>query len=152
MRFKIIIALLLFSTAIKAQTVNITPAHLKAAEDMLKSSGADTLFKTNISTLVDQASSKLPDDKKPVFIDVMNKFMNKYISWDILKDQLASLYAQEFTEKELKDLTAFYNTPLGRKLNSKQAILFQKSALLGQQAVQSHQAELQAMLQAAFKE
>jgi hypothetical protein len=35
---------------------------------------------------------------------------------DALKQQIATLYAARFSEKELKDALAFYKSPLGKKL------------------------------------
>lgn len=99
-----------------------------------------------------QVSNTMPEDKRAKFMDVMNQFTTKYISWEGIKDQLAAAYAQEFTEKDLKELAAFYLSPLGKKLGEKQPAIMAKSALLGQQAMQGHQAELTQMMEAAFKE
>jgi hypothetical protein len=152
MKFKLLLVFILFCTAVKAQTTTVTPAQLKAAEDVLLASKADVQFNAGITTMLKQASASLPEDKRTKFIEVMNSFVAKYISWDTLKDQLAAMYAQEFTEQELKNLAAFYRSPLGIKLSEKQPALMQKGAALGQQAVQGHQAELQQMMQEAFKE
>lgn len=153
MKFKLLLVFVLFCTAVKAQTTTtVTPAQLKAAEDVLLASKADLQFNAGITTMLKQASGSLPEEKRAKFIEVMNSFVAKYISWDVLKDQLAAMYAQEFTEQELKNLAAFYRSPLGIKLSEKQPALMQKGAALGQQAVQGHQAELQQMMQEAFKE
>jgi hypothetical protein len=152
MKYKFLIIALFICVAAKAQTAtDITPSRLKAAEDLLIASGAGTQMKENMSAMIKQASANIPEDKKPKFVEIMNTFMSKYMNWDLMKDQMAAMYAQEFTEKELKDLAVFYRSPLGIKLNQKQPVLFQKGAALGQQAVQSHQAELQQMMQDAFK-
>lgn len=151
MKYRFLIIALLICGAVKAQTPAITPSHLKAAENLLVASGAGMQLKQNTSAMIQQASANVPEDKKAKFIEIMNSFINKYMNWELLKDQMAAMYAQEFTEKELKDLTVFYQSPLGIKLNQKQPVLFQKGAALGQQAVQSHQAELQQMMQEAFK-
>ena len=152
MKLKLFIALLLFCSAVKAQTATITPARLKAAEDALNASGAGRQMQSSISTMLQQASANVPEDKRSKFLAVMNSFMSKYMNWEILKDQMAAMYATEFTEKELKDLSLFYQSPLGKKLAEKQPILFQKGADIGRMAVQSHQAELQQMMQDAFKD
>jgi hypothetical protein len=153
MKYKFLIIALFICVTAKAQTtLNVTPAHLKAAEDVLVASGAGSQMKDNMQAMIKQASANVPEDKKPKFIEIMNTFMGKYMNWDLMKDQMAAMYAQEFTEKELKDLAIFYRSPLGIKLNQKQPVLFQKGAALGQQAVQSHQAELQQMMQDAFKQ
>ncbi|PAW92821.1 hypothetical protein CKK33_04650 [Mucilaginibacter sp. MD40] len=153
MKLKLLIIALLFGITVKAQnTPNITPSHLKAADELLKISGADSLFKSSMQLSLKQSSANIPADKREKFMEVMNSFFAKYISWDLLKDQLAAIYAAEFTEQELKQITAFYRTPLGKKLNAKQPVIMQRSMVLGQQMVQSHQVELQQMLQDAFKE
>jgi hypothetical protein len=154
MRLLLILALLLFCSVTKAQTATtlITPAHLKAAEDMLSSSGAGDQMRANMDAMIKSAAVNAPEDKRSKFTEVMNTFMTKYLNWEILKDQLSAIYAQEFTEKELKDLTTFYLSPLGKKLNQKQPGLMLKGAAIGQQAVQAHQVELQQMLQDTFKQ
>ena len=152
MKYKFLIIALFICGAIKAQTTaDITPSRLKAAENLLAASGAGVQLKDNTLAMIKQASANVPEDKKAKFVEIMTTFMNKYMTWDLLKDQMAAMYAREFTEKELKDLAVFYQSPLGIKLNQKQPVLFQKGAALGQQAVQSHQAELQQMMQEAFK-
>lgn len=62
---------------------------------------------------------------------------------DDLYDKLADLYMTEFTQEEIKELVAFYNTDLGKKLADKQLSLTQKGMMLGQ----SWGMELQAIAQ-----
>ncbi|MBL4674653.1 MAG: DUF2059 domain-containing protein [Mucilaginibacter sp.] len=153
MKIKLLIAALLFCVAARAQnSPNITPAHLQAADDLLKVTNADSLFKQSMNTTLKQASTNIPEDKRAKFIEVMNTFVAKYISWDQLKDQMAAIYAKEFSAAELKGLITFYNTPLGKKLLLKQPTLLSKGAELGQQLLQSHQVELQQMMENAFKD
>jgi hypothetical protein len=40
---------------------------------------------------------------------------------------MAKIYANDFTEQELKDLTAFYKSPLGQKLQSQEPKSIQSS-------------------------
>jgi hypothetical protein len=145
-----IIALSLHSA--KAQTA--TPpsaAGIKAAKDMLIASGANQQFQKNISTMIAQYSGQMPEDKRTKFVEVMTTFMNKYISWEVLKHDLSVMYAREFSEDELNQLTAFYKTPIGIKLNQKQPVLMQAGMALGQQSVMAHQDELQQMIAEAMK-
>ena len=44
-----------------------------------------------------------------------------------LMDQTARLYAQAFTEQELKDALAFYKSPLGRKIVAQEPLIFDDS-------------------------
>lgn len=49
-----------------------------------------------------------------------------------LYDKMAELYMTEFTQDEIKELVAFYNTDLGKKLADKQLGLTQKAMMFGQ--------------------
>lgn len=145
------IAILSFTTA-KAQTGTPPgPTAVKAAEEMLMASGANTQFDKSITAMVGQYSAQIPEDKRAAFVKVMTTFLNKYCSWETLKPDMCKMYAREFTEAELKQLTAFYKTPLGIKLNQKQPVLMQTAMSIGQQSVVNHQDELQQLMQEAMK-
>ncbi len=74
-------------------------------------------------------------------------FLTKHMSWEAMKDDMAKIYAAEFTEPELKELNAFYQTPLGKKTLQKMPTLLAKGAEIGQKRVQEHLPELQAAIQ-----
>ena len=139
----------LISLNVKAQETALTTNHLKAAEEMLVSMNMPNLFATTINNVVKAQSAALPQDKQKLYATVMNTFMNKYLNWDFLKIDMAKIYASEFSESELKELTTFYQTPLGKKMLEKSPALMQKGMLVGQQLIVSHQAELQEMIKAA---
>lgn len=77
----------------------------------------------------------------------LKAFFEKYMSWNALEEDMINLYATEFTEKEIEDMTIFYKTETGKKTIEKMPILFSKGAMIGQQKVMEHQAELMQMLQ-----
>jgi hypothetical protein len=55
-------------------------------------------------------AAQIPEANRASFMKVMETFMGKYFTWDAIKDKLGQkMYAAEFTEDELKQLTAFYN-------------------------------------------
>jgi hypothetical protein len=49
-----------------------------------------------------------------------------------LVDSIAVVYARSFTPKELDALTAFYASPIGRRLRAQQPALITESAAIGQ--------------------
>jgi hypothetical protein len=57
----------------------------------------------------------LPPDYK----QRMNAVLLEVVPYPEMKEWSADIYAQRFTAKELKELLAFYRTPVGRKLASK---------------------------------
>jgi hypothetical protein len=46
---------------------------------------------------------------------------------DALVDDVARMYAQRFTEQEIKDTLAFYNSPLGKKLITEEPVFVDQS-------------------------
>ncbi len=78
----------------------------------------------------------------------MKAFFAKYMSWASLKDDMVTIYMAEFTELELKELTAFYQTPVGKKTVQRMPALMAKGAEMGQRRVQEHLPELQAAIAA----
>jgi len=79
----------------------------------------------------------------------MRAFLNKYMSWASVKEDMVKIYMTEFTEPEIKELIAFYQTPVGKKTVQKLPSLLQKSAELSQQRMQQHLPELQQAIQSA---
>jgi len=77
--------------------------------------------------------------------------MNKYLSWSSVKPGMVQMYAETFTEPEVRELTTFYRPP-GQKTVTKLPELFQKSAALGQKVLRDHLPELQEAIAKKMKE
>src|SRR5262249_8056641 len=120
-------------------------SHKEAAEALHKAMKMDRTMDAAIDELIDLQIKANPQLTK--YKDVMKKFYNKHIRYVKLKDDFVKMYTEAFTEKELKDLTTFYKTPVGRKLLKKQPGLMQKVADLGLKKVRKNQAELQKMIE-----
>jgi len=59
----------------------------------------------------------------------------KELSWDNIKADYIKLYADIFTEDELKGLINFYESPIGKAYIKKQPELTQKSMMLSQKMI-----------------
>ena len=77
----------------------------------------------------------------------MQRFLTKYLNWESVKEDTITAYTQEFTEPELKKLTEFYKTPVGKKANEKMPQLAFISGQIGLKKAQANQAELRQMLE-----
>jgi hypothetical protein len=124
-------------------------SHKAAAEALLKTMDFDKQIATSVDQMVAMQIKANP--KMAQFKGVMTKFLKKHMSYASLKGDLVKMYTEAFTEKELKDLTAFYKTPLGKKLLQKQPALMQKGAELGAKKVQDNAAELRKMIEDELK-
>ncbi|MNE88828.1 hypothetical protein D3C80_1861720 [compost metagenome] len=68
------------------------------------------------------------------------------MGWDKLKPELVKIYTSNFSEQELKDLIAFYESPLGKKVLEKMPSLTQQSAQLTQSRLEAAVPEVNKLL------
>ena len=122
-----------------------TPGQVKAATELMQVMHADKTLRDAISAAFDVQIQNNP--AMAPYRGAMQEFASKYLTWETMGPQLTTVYAQVFTESELKDLVAFYKTPIGQKLSSQQATLAAKSQAIGLAVVQAHQADLVQLLQ-----
>lgn len=74
--------------------------------------------------------------------DVMMDFFKKYLNWETMGEKIKQVYAESFTEEEIRDLIAFYKTDTGQKLVKVQPTITTKMASISQGIVMEHQMEL----------
>ena len=70
------------------------------------------------------------------------------VNWESVKEDTITAYTHEFTEPELKKLTEFYKTPVGKKASEKMPQLAFIAGQIGLRQAQVHQTELLQMLEA----
>ena len=119
-------------------------SHQKAAEQMLTLMDMQSVMTRSVDEML-KAQIQANPTIAP-YETVMKQFFAKYMSWDSLKPDIVKLYMKEFTEAELAELTAFYQTPTGKKAVQSMPNLMSKGAQLGVQRVQQHMPELQAAI------
>ena len=122
-------------------------SHRAAAESLLTLMDMDKMMSQSADQMLQIQIRQNPSLAQ--YEPQMRTFLNKYLSWASMKDDMLNIYTSEFTEDELKQLTAFYQTPLGKKTVSKMPALMQKGAEISQKRLQEHLPELQAAIQAA---
>ena len=122
-----------------------TASHNASAEAFLTLAHADKLG-TPVYMQVQQMfaqrfeQTKAPESKKATLETYQakaNAALDKAIGWDKLKPDMVKLYTSNFSESELKDLVAFYQSPLGKKVLEKMPQLTQQSAQLTQAKLES---------------
>jgi hypothetical protein len=71
-----------------------------------------------------------------VFPDIPNTFWKKFmekINTDELLNACIPIYNKYYTHDEVKQLIAFYETPIGKKLVEVNSLMAQETAQIGQQ-------------------
>jgi hypothetical protein len=97
-----------------------TPAAAAAAKEILAMKNASALYASAVPNIVQQTKDQLMQsninyqkDLNEVAVVVAQKLAGREKE---IGEGMATVYANEFTEQELKDLVAFYKSPLGKKL------------------------------------
>jgi hypothetical protein len=76
----------------------------------------------------------------------------KEMSWDNMKDDYITIYADTFTEEELKGIIEFYKSPVGRKFTKKTPELLRRSMELSQKKMEELTPKIKSMLEEMIKE
>lgn len=118
----------------------------RQAEKLLNEMDMKVAFQRSIDQMLDVQLQRNP--ALAPYKNVMRKFFQKYMNYDDLKPEMVKLYANAFTESELKEINAFYATPTGRKTIRLMPELMAKGAQIGSKRVQDNIQELEEMIRA----
>ena len=126
------------------------PDALAAARELIVTMRAADYFKTILPAIVQQLKPAIVQNRPqverdydaimPLMLESMNARVNEII------DQVAALYARNFTAAELNEVVAFYRGPTGQKFIQKLPLITQESMVIGQRFGQSIAAELRSRI------
>lgn len=97
-----------------------SPAAITAAKELLNLKGVGGIYASAVPNIVQRAKDQLlannlnyQKDLNEVAAMIAQSLAGREKE---IGEQMAKIYASDFTEQELKDLNAFYKTPVGQKL------------------------------------
>jgi uncharacterized protein len=130
----IAVALLAFTPGARSQQPS--PAALATAKELITATGATGVFNPLIAGVVEQAKIVFLQ-QDPGLAKDLNEIANN-LRADLaprfaeLNDEVAKLYATNFTDEELKAILAFYQSPPGKKLLQRQPQVIDNSMQFAQ--------------------
>jgi hypothetical protein len=108
------------ATASHAQTPAPTAGAVAAARELVVYKGAATMFEPVVVGVIESTKNSLLPTNPNLSRELNEVSQQLRKEYDAKKAEViyevAIVYAKHFTEQELKDLVAFYKTPLGQKL------------------------------------
>jgi hypothetical protein len=132
-----------------------SPAAIAAAKEILGMKNAAAMYASAVPNLVEQAKNGLiqnnlnyQKDLGEVAVVVAKSLAGREKE---IGDGMAQIYANEFTEQELKDLVTFYKSPLGAKLLASEPRAIQFSMSYMNQWAQEFAATVDAAFRAEMK-
>ena len=127
----------------------VAESHRRAAEETLRAIDVEASMRTAVSVMVD---SMVSGNALAPYRSTVLAWAGKYLTWEEMGPRLVEIYTDTFTEAELKKLTAFYTSPVGRKALANMPDLMRRGAEIGSQVARDHQKELEAMVAERAKE
>ncbi|HET7465022.1 MAG TPA: DUF2059 domain-containing protein [Longimicrobium sp.] len=126
-----------------------TPARTAAAEQLIASIDMEHTYAKTMEMMVQSQLRQNPQMAQ--FEGVMRSFFARYLSWPQIHADMARIYALTYTEDEMRQLTAFYQTPLGKRLLETMPELAQRSSEVTQRRVMEHMPELMEQMMGAMQ-
>ncbi len=132
-----------------------SPAALASAKELLALKSVSGIYAGAVPNIVQRVKDQLlannlnyQKDLNEVAVMVVQKLTGREQE---IGDQMAKIYANDFTEQELKDLVVFYKTPLGAKLLAQEPKTVQSSMAYMQQWAQNFNEAVLAEFRAEMK-
>lgn len=119
-----IVATTFFALSAQEKAEVISPLRLKLAAEMIELNGNlaqmlvlrdqrmvqyKSLITRHLANITDRSIAKK-------MAATMEKTIRKELDWAPIKDSIVNIYAENFSEAELKAIVAFYNSPAGKKV------------------------------------
>jgi hypothetical protein len=154
-RLLIIASMLLLSIcAAPAQTPS--PDAMTAARSLVTTMKLSDQYKALLPGILLGLRPTLTQDRPEIERDfdamiptVVEAFAPYYTA---MVDNIATVYASNFSAGELREIEAFYRQPVGQKLLEKSPVLAQQSAQVGQDASRKAAEDLRARLTEALRQ
>lgn len=119
-------------------------SHRQAAETLLRLTSSPESYNQGIDQKLAMMFKQFPEKSDRIGTqEKMRAFVRKYLSWESILPELVDLYTRNFTEAELRELIAFYQTPTGKKLVALSPRFSQARMDIGQRRMQEHMAEFE---------
>lgn len=130
------VAMVVMTLTVAANAQQPSAASMSTARELITITGATALFSPLIAGVVEQAKVLFLQQDPSLGKD-LNEISGK-IRTDLqprfteLTEEVARLYATNFTEQELKEVLTFYKTPSGKKLLNEQPKIVDSSMKFAQ--------------------
>jgi hypothetical protein len=147
------LALAAFAVPVRAQQPS--PASLAAARELMELKGVKNLVEPVVVGVVEQTKGVilqtnpgLTKDLDEVGAQLRAEYAPRTAE---LTSEIVRLYAQRFTEQELKEAVAFYKTPTGKKILAEEPRILDESYARIQQWANKLQEEVTGRVRAELK-
>ena len=140
---------LLTFASVAAADENAMSSHEKAARHLIQVAGGMKNVDAGAEAMLTVVRG---NPELAPYEDVFRAWYRKIFAAGDLEGDLAAIYMKYFTEEEMNELAAFYETPVGRKTLASLPEIVKEGAQLGMKRAKDHEDELREMLLKAKEE
>jgi len=144
------LALAALAAPARAQGTPADSSHDAAVRRLMEVSRVREMTEQIGETMLKTQLEQLPQIAP--FASILRDFYREQLGWATLEPEYTRLYREAFTETEVREITAFYETPLGQRILDKTPALMQKASEMTTRRVQAAMPQLIQRLQAAMQE
>lgn len=128
-------------------------SHKAAAEKLVSLVAPKEMFIESFDAVFDGQVAQfkqmgIADAKVEQIKTAAKEFAQSIANDPSLTSEMVKLYQEAYTESEIKELLAFYETPIGKKTLEKLPLITKKSAQIGQEVSMKHMMGFQTKVQA----
>lgn len=138
-------AVLSFSSSVLADSLETKQ---QLVEQLIEVSDARYQYEMAIDMMKNQIQAQLGKDVPPQFHQVLDEML----SWDELMTPMLSVYAEVYSEEELRGLISFYESPVGKAFLIKSPLATQKSMTVMQEWMAKNMAKMKQIAEDSAKE
>ena len=147
-----LVTFLLILSLIASSTISIAmpSSHKDAAIEYLKAQYAIESTQKVALFLFELKIQRNPDLSS--FRDIITKWVKKHYTWENLSPAMIKVAMDTFTDIALREMTAFYKTPTGKKLLKKNPEHMRESGKITTIVFEKYKADLNKMFDERIKE
>jgi hypothetical protein len=132
-----------------------SPAAVTAAKELIDLKGASHMFDNLVPGVIETAKNALLPTNPGLSKDLNEVAAQLRQEWATKQAEVSSLmaqvYAQHFTESEIKQALAFYKSPLGKKLIQEEPLIMEQSMAQVQSWGERFQEQVMARIRADMR-
>ena len=132
---------LLLTQQVAAQDAEVSASHLLAAQELAELLELESQMLGGASAMINAMTQQNPQLVQ--FEDVILEWAESFMTWETFGPRIVAIYANAFSEQELRELIEFYKTPTGQKTLKVMPDLMTQGAQLGMIEAQARQADLE---------
>ena len=150
LHFALRLALIVASLARPSLAQDTSATHRDAVRQLIEVTHLREVTEKSMEAIMKSQMEQMP--QLVPYEGVLKAFYKEQLDWRALEPEYTRIYLEVFTEKEVRDMVALYQTPLGRMMLAKTPVVIAKSNDFASRRVQAAMPQLMHRLQAAMQE